>query len=184
MFLTQLSYSQVTVTVPLSTVDYQNGAYLKDLSNELHPYIGVWEGVLNNKKYTFVFQIFEQHLTSYAPASESYHYEDVIMGKFKVTDLVSNSIIYSSLNAINYEDFPIHSGLPYYGLMKFIFKDTSSNCENSVQFYLRTIPNNPNVFSYCNFGYNDWWRDEDCPYTNRTDIPVHLPTATLILTKL
>ena len=35
--------SQVTTIVPLSSYDYPNGAYLKDLNNELTFWEGTWE---------------------------------------------------------------------------------------------------------------------------------------------
>lgn len=105
------------------------------------------------------------------------------MGKFKVTDLTTNNVIYSSMSAVAYEEFPIYGDIPYNGLFGFTFRDTEANCENSLDFYLRTIPGNASQLQYCNFSYNDWWRSENCSYANRTDIPIYLPSGVFVLIK-
>ncbi len=178
-------HSQVTVVLPLSTVDYTNGAYFKDFDNELLPYVGTWEGILNNKKYTFVFQKFTQHLISSAPLSDNYLYQDLLKGKFEVIELSTGAVIYSSLSAINYEDFPILGVVkPYNGRFDFYFQDTEINCENGLEFSLRNIPSQPNQLKYYWFRYNDWYKSDCSMYSDRMDIPIFLPMQELILTKL
>ena len=185
LFFSISIYSQVTIEVPLSTVTFQNGAYFKDINNELLPYVGTWEGVLNNKKYTFVFQKFTQHLTSYFPYSESYHYDDRLKGKFQVTNNTTGEIIYSSLSASTYDDFPIYGVVkPYHGRFSFVFKDTEANCENGLEFMLKNIPNQPNQLKYFHFEYKDSWNIDCTTYSDRMDIPVNLPMSELIFTKL
>ena len=99
-------YSQVTSIVPLSTINAPNGAYLKDLDDELLPYVGTWEGMSNNKKYTFVFEKFTQKLFFFS--NEHYFYRDKIKAKLKVIDLATNEVLYNGLSAIDYDDFPIY----------------------------------------------------------------------------
>ncbi len=185
LFLSINSYGQVTVVVPLSPVTNQNGAYFKDLNNELFPYVGTWEGVLNNKKYTFVFQKFTQHLTTYYPYSESYYYRDELMGKFQVTNNTTGEVIYSSLNASSYDEYPIRGIVkPYHGRFSFVFIDTEANCENGLKFMLKNIPNQTNQLKYFRFEYKDSWNIDCTTYSSRMDIPVNLPMQDLILTKL
>lgn len=176
--------SQVTVELPLGTYEYPNGAYLKDLNNELLPYVGTWKGVLNNKEYTFVFQKFTQHLSAY-PNGGSYNYRDEIKGKLKVVDLTTNITLYDNLSATNYDDFLIYGvSKPYSGMFEFIFTDTDANCNNSLSFTLRNINGQPNQLTYCYFKYDDWWKSWDCPnYSNRMSIPVNLPMEEFVLIK-
>lgn len=185
LFFAINTYSQVTVILPLSSFDDTNGAYYKDLDNELLTYEGTWEGVLNNKKYTFVFQKFTQQLRSFYPFSDSYAYHDELKGKFKVTDITTNTIIYSSLNAINYDEFPIFGIVkPYHNRFQFIFTDTDENCSNTLEFYLENIQNQTNQLKYSYFNYDGWWNKDCTTYSDRMDIPVNLPMNELILTKL
>ena len=185
LFFSMSIYSQVTVILPLSSFDDSNGAYYKDLDNEFLHYEGTWEGILNNKKYTFVFQKFTQQLRSFYPLSDSYSYHDELKGKFKVTDITTNTIIYSSLNAISYDEFPIYGIVkPYHNRFKFIFTDTVENCQNTLEFYLENIPNQPNQLKYSFFNYDSWWKSNCTTYSDRMDIPVNSPMSELILTKL
>jgi len=89
---------QVTTIVPYRTIEYPNGAYIKDTNNEFPFWIDTWEGISNNKKYTFTFLLFQQHLTYYS--SNSYHYRDKIVGKLKIIDLLTNQTIYDESSFI------------------------------------------------------------------------------------
>jgi hypothetical protein len=181
--LTVSTYAQVTQIVPINSLQYPNGAYLKDINGIFDRYVGAWEGVLNNKKYTFVFQKFEQHL--YTNLDGTYDYTDDLMVKFKVVDLSTNTMLYNSLNAVNYEDFPISAiNIPFHSLFSFIFTDTEANCYNRLKFTLKNVPNMPNQLKYCYFKYDDFWIDSCANYQDRMSIPVFLPKEVFILTKL
>ena len=181
--ITQVAYCQTPI-LPLST--YENipsGAYLKDLDNVLLPYVGTWEGTLDNKKYTFVFTKFPQ----YDKFGE--YYEDVLKCKFKVTDLVTGTIIYDNLSAINYDDHMILAATSHRGLLHCFFTDTDANCKNGLEFYIRNINGQPNKMTYCYFRYSESWGGLsiglDCiNYSDRMNIPVFLPKQDLILTKI
>jgi len=171
--------------VPLSTIHVPNGAYVQDTNNTFNKYIGTWEGILNNKKYTFVFTKFPQHPVVWS-ATYSY-YEDQLMGNFKVTDLATNTVIYDNTTATSYDNFRIYGTYPSLarGICEFIFTDTDANCQNRLEFTLKNITGQPNQLKYCYFKYNDWWSFNDCPnYSSRSQIPVYLPMQDLILTKL
>ena len=169
---------QVTTVIPLDQYDYPNGAYKKDLNNELPFYVDTWEGVLNNKKYTFEFVKFTEHLTQYD--SEYFHYEDELMGKFKVVDLATGITLYDNLAATAYEDYNIFlTTLRLGGSFSYI---DAQNCYNTADFQLYKVPGNPNQLNY------KWFRlieydYFDCPYQNQADIPMFLPTGDLILTR-
>ena len=184
LFVTN-SYSQVTVEVPLGTLrnDQPNGTYFKDINGVLTKYIGTWEGVLNNKKYTFVFQLFPQHYINYPDGS--YEYRDEVKVKFKVIDLSNNAVLYDGLSIANYDDFLIRGiALPNRGIFKCWFTDTLANCENELNFTLKNIPGSINQIKYCRFEYGEWYKHTGCPYTYQTDIPHFLPMEEFILTKL
>jgi hypothetical protein len=174
--------AQVTTVVPIDALQYPNGAYRKDLNGEFNRYVGTWEGILDNKKYTFVFQKFEQHLNTWL--NNTYDYTDELLVKFKVTDLSTNSILFSSLSATTFEQFPIFgASKPYNGLLTFVFTDSEVNCRNELKFTLKDVPNTPNQLKYCYFKYTDSWDNTCNTYTNRDDIPVFLPKNNFILTK-
>jgi len=182
LFVTN-SYSQVTVELPLGTDDYPNGAYLKDIDEVLTKYIGTWEGILNNKKYTFVFQFFPQHYFDYP--SGRYEYEDELKVKFKIIDLINNSVIYDGMDATTYDDYLIFcASRPYHGIFKCWFTDTPANCENEVNFTFKNIPGQLNQIKYCCFEYGEWQRPVGCPYFKQSLIPMFLPKEEFILTKL
>lgn len=170
---------QVTATLPLDSYDYSYGAYLKDLNNELTFYEGTWVGVYDNKKYTFQFTIFYQYLTDYG--NGNYHYEDSLMGKFKVEDLVSGQIIFNDLLVTNYDDYKIFLASVKSG--SFIYSD-AQNCNNTVEFSLFKVTGTTNQLYYNQFELRDFSNSLiDCPYENQEDIPMFLPQGNFILTR-
>lgn len=179
------SYSQEGVEMPLGTtyLNDENGTYFKDINGDLNPYVGTWEGTVNNKKYTFVIQKFPKHAISFTTGY--YKYYDMLKIKFKVTDLATNVILYSTLDAVNFDDFPIYGlSKPFHGSFQFIFNDTDANCQNSLRFFLDGTPALTNQLKYCKFEYDEWWLFENCPnYSSRDAIPVYLPKTDFILTK-
>ena len=180
--------AQEGLTVPLKSVsiDYEKGVYLKDFDHVLEPYVGTWEGILNNKKYTFVLQKFIKQRIGELTNS-FYCYEDRVMAKFRVIDLSNNETIYSSLNALTYDEFPASGYSPHInGYMEFRFTDANANCYNTLSFALKRNLSNPNELLYFEFNYEEDWKlpGVPCPFTNRADIPVYLPQENLVLTKL
>lgn len=175
--------SQVTTIVPLSSYNYPNGAYVKDLNNELLPYVGTWKVVKDNKEYTFVLQIFYQH--QFTQPSGSYHYEDVLKAKYEVKDLALDDVIFTTMTAVNFDDFWISAiGTPdIEGRLNFHFCDIA-HCYNSMSFSLFTIQGNPNQLKYGLFNYYDWWHPENCPnYPDRINVPVPIPKTWATFTK-
>jgi hypothetical protein len=180
--ITQLASCQTIV--PLSTLNNINGVYIKDINNTFLPYLGTWEGVSNNKKYTFVFVKFTKYMTTWG--NGGYEYRDELKAKFKVTDLTTGNILYDNTSVINHDDYIIFgtNPNPSRGICAFYFKDTDANCQNEMEFTLMNVTGQPNKLKYCYFNYTDWWRSDLCTYTNRLSIPVFLPQNDFILTKL
>lgn len=175
--------SQPNVTVPFNTLtqNIQSGTYIKDMNDEFLPYVGTWKGVLNNKEYTFVFQVFTQHL--FTNPSGFYYYMDILKAKYEVKDITTGTILFTTMSAINYDDFYILGlGTPDNGRLDFYFTDTP-NCYNSMTFALENLTGNPNQLHYGGFMYSDFYISEGCTYTDRHDIPVAIPKKGLIFTK-
>lgn len=180
LLITLNANCQVTTTLPMSSYDYPNGAYLKDLNNELSYWEGTWEGTINNKKYTFVFTKFIQHLTG---ETNDYYYQDEIRGKYKVLDLATNQILYDNLSVNNYNDYSILGLVIRDGDFTFWFQDVESKCYNSVQFHLQKINGQPNQVKYCYFRFLDYQNWDCTNYSNQTSIPMFLPQEELIFIK-
>lgn len=174
--------SQVTAIVPLSSYEYPNGAYVKDLNNELDYYVGTWQGISNNKKYIFEFVKFTQHLRGLV--NENYYYEDELKGKLKVIDLQTNQVLYDNLNVTNYDDYLILGLSKRNGMFSFMYRDKPEKCYLTAEFSLRRINGQPNKLTYCYFALNGFTGLENCiMYQNIHDVPMFLPKEELILTK-
>ena len=184
LLLSIKAQSQPGLIVPSNTFlqDIQSGTYIKDMNNEYLPYVGIWKGILNSKEYTFVFQVFAQHL--FTKPNGFYHYEDILKAKYEVKDVTTGIILFTTMSSINFEDFHISSlGTPYNGRLNCYFGDTPNNCYNSMTFALENIPGVSNQLHYGGFGYSDFYIKEGCQYTNRMNIPVPIPKKGLIFIK-
>ena len=93
---------QVTTIVPIGEPFFESGTYLKDVDNTFLPFIGTWEGIFNNKKYTINLIKFTQHLHN--TGTGKYYFRDVIKGGLKVQDLTTNIILYDNLFSTIYDD--------------------------------------------------------------------------------
>jgi hypothetical protein len=175
---------QVTTIVPIGEPFFESGTYLKDIDNTFLPFIGTWEGIINNKKYTIKLIKFPQHLHN--TGTGKYYFRDLIKGGLKVQDLTTNIILYDNLLSTIYDDLQI-IGLssPYDRNFRFIFRDTDENCNNSMQFTLQTIVGNPNQLKYLDFKFTDGRSTFDCPqYQTREQIPRTIPDGSFMLTKI
>jgi hypothetical protein len=171
-------------TLPLNSLeDINNGGYSKDTENKLPFWVGTWKGTVNNKEYTFQFTSFTHHLETFP--NGDYYYIDELMGKFKVEDLGTNTILYNDLDSTNFEDYKIRFlGYNPYNGYSFSFYDDLAHCYNIVKFLLLKSPSNSNQVNYMSFEYDrDFYLDNDCPYPDMLDIPMFLPKVELVLTR-
>jgi len=95
------------------------GAYYKDLNNELDPYLGTWSGTFEGKTFTITFSkfVFFNSLGNYT--------EDALAGKYTMKDAGGN-LLYSTYN-LSDDDAKVQS-LGFVGgtnrtMMRFMFLD-------------------------------------------------------------
>ena len=182
LFITINVSCQVTQIVPLHTIDYPNGAYLKDIDNQLPYFVGTWEGTVNNIKYTFEFTLFPQVLIDYE--NGIYWYRDELVAKYQAISLTTNQILYSNLDATNYEDYMISESSIWQDQQFFFFYIDEDNCFNSAEFNLVKNLNNLNEITYKGFELTGFGSPMGCPeYDSQDDIPIFLPTTEFVLTK-
>ncbi|WP_157485846.1 hypothetical protein [Flavobacterium soli] len=170
-------------TLPLTTsrFDAPNGAYLKDMDIVLPFWTGTWTGISDNKEYTFQFTTFPHHHV--VLSNGDYFYEDILKGKFKVVDLITNQVLYNDMMVTNFEDYKIE--LTGYGNnigYRFCFRDDEVHCDNFIEFTLLKNASNPNQITYTEFGYISYFYF-DCQYSTQQNIPMFLPKVTLTLTR-
>lgn len=142
-------------------------------------YLGAWEGIYDNKKYTFEFNIFYQHMTDYG--NGHYYYEDTLSAKFKVVDLITGLVLFDNLSASNFDDYLIYLTTLSNG-GRFLYLDTL-NCYNTGTFSLFKVNGTTNQLFYNQFALTEYIDFGDCPYSNQDEIPMFLPTGDFILTK-
>lgn len=174
---------QVSEIVPMNSLRFEHpgtGVYFKDIDNELDYFVGTWEGVQNNKKYTFNFVKFTQQLVS--DINDVNYFKDVIKVKFKVVDLTNNQVLYDDTATTDFNDYKISGISLRSSTFRFSFLD-NENCYNQINFDIHKIVNQPNVLRYCYFSYFEY-RDINCPFQNQGDIPMYLPKQDLMLTKV
>tara|TARA_R110002012_G_scaffold283090_2_gene473215 strand:+ start:168361 stop:168939 length:579 start_codon:yes stop_codon:yes gene_type:complete len=182
LFITINVSCQVTQIVPLHTIDHPIGAYMKDLDNQLPYFVGTWEGTANNIQYTFEFTVFPQVLIDYE--NGMYWYRDKLEGKYEAVNLITNQILFSNLNAANYEDYMIsETGIWQNQEFSFFYMD-EDHCFNTAGFKLVKNLNNLNEVTYKGFELKGFGSPMGCPeYESQDEIPLFLPTTEFVLTK-
>jgi hypothetical protein len=175
-------YSQEGVEVPLNTpiFDIQSGTYQKDLDNRLNPYTGAWEGTWQGKKFTLVIDKIIKKL--HTSESGFYYYEDILIGRYKITNLSDGVIIENNLNEQNLDLIKIENTSTGKSSKLYLIYLDKDLCSNTGQILLKGNPSS-NQLIYT-FNYGEFWMKEDCPYLNKSDIPVPIPTVSLTLTRL
>ncbi|MBT0553194.1 DUF6705 family protein [Riemerella anatipestifer] len=77
---------------PLNTsvIDIPKGSYMKDLNNELNPYVGRWKTVYNGKEITLTAT------KEYRIPFLEYYYQDMIIVRYEIKD-INGKILESTL---------------------------------------------------------------------------------------
>jgi len=78
-----------------SHVPTPENAYLKDIDNDLPHYEGVWKGTWDNK---IIYVTFDKIIYKYIPSINQYY--DMLIGRFKVTDL-NGTILFDNSNVLD-----------------------------------------------------------------------------------
>ncbi|SHG35110.1 hypothetical protein SAMN05421866_0140 [Chryseobacterium oranimense] len=96
--ITNFSSCKAQQVYPLNTYpdDVQPGSYLKDLSNELDPYIGTWKSTVNGRNIIVTITKHEHYL--FKRDLTTTFYQDALLIKYIITDL-SGAVLQSNTNA-------------------------------------------------------------------------------------
>lgn len=85
-----------TQILPLETKGRRiEGAYYKDLNNELDPYIGTWEGKVNGNNFKVTFEKVRNEF-----GGTIRYWKDRLQGKYEMRDAMGN-VLYSTYNIPN-----------------------------------------------------------------------------------
>ena len=176
--------SQPGVTIPLNqepTFDLQFGTYIKDTDNAFGPYIGTWEGNWNGKKMTISISAVAHHLII---SPSKYHYEDILIAKYIITDATTNTTLSSTMNIVGVDEAKIiNSGIGKNNQMYFLYSDIDL-CGISATILLKRDVANPNQLHY-SFSQEEFWMTEDCAFYNDPNgIPIPLPMENVLLSRI
>ena len=177
-----LAYSQEGVIAPLNTLSYNvpNGTYIKDIDNIFQPYTGTWQGTWQGKLLILEIEKVSHKLNS--SLDGSYYYEDQLIAKHKVVQTATGSTIESTMEISNLENAKIESlGYPKDNEFDFLYSDRDK-CYNTGRFRLEGNPAT-NQLQYFYF-YESFWISKDCTYLSQDEIPINIPTGTLVLTRV
>lgn len=175
LHLILLSCAQI---YPLNTnIDVPNGAYIKDLNNELIPYEGTWKGIWGNKTFFLSLNKVKKYMDH---KENNPYYKDILAGRFKVLDS-SRNILYDNISLPD-QDTKIE-GL---GFIKntnryALFYIDSDICNISGNINLNFV-NASNLQLNWKFMDTTDIIDSSCQYYNSNPFPQPLP-KNIILTK-
>lgn len=152
-------------------------AYLKDVDNELQPYEGTWKGEWNGKIINITFnKIIHKHIASLN------QYYDLLIGRFKVTDMSGNILFDNTTLAENdakIEGMRFRKVDGKYSLI-YIDKDL---CGKSGKILINFADTTKTKLQW-NYSQNENWIGKDCFYYGwaQADVPQPLPNN-IVLTK-
>ncbi len=169
LLLAFCSFGQNEEVIPIDTkYDIFNlkGKYIKDVDGDFNFYIGTW--ISQDKLYKYCITIFSHIKSLDKYPNGDYNYEDKILATYKVTNKVTDKIVFDSENNIGYNK-------QYYGVsfraikkrIKFFFYD-SNDGSNLIELHRKSNKLSFNVANkqivVCgdpNFNYKDCILPED-----------------------
>ncbi len=173
-------WSQEGVEVPLNTsfLDIPSGTYKKDLNNVLDPYIGVWKGTLNSRRFTLYIDKYERKL--FPQSNGDYYYCDILIGRYEYINLNTGEVYQDNSYNWNFDEAKITSlSKPKNNLFTFRFRD-SDYCLNTATI---TLVGDPTI-GQIGYRYNyvgDWNMVNNCPYTHPSQMPIPIPEFSMNL---
>ena len=87
-------YGQTVVQLNTPFDDIPDNGYVKDMQNQLNPFVGIWVYQQGNKKVTIKLEKLVYHLDS----GRKKYYKDIIKGRYKVE--IGSTIVYSDFNEL------------------------------------------------------------------------------------
>lgn len=181
------TYSQegVIISINADKTVLENGTYIKDINDEFAPYIGTWHGAFGTASEPKEFFLTIEKVTRYRQnfPNGDYNYIDMLIGKYIVTDVNSELEIANTMAINNPSLAKITSFYaPHDNRFKFNYDDVDL-CNVSLTITLKRNLTNPNELNYY-VDESDFWIEENCPYTQKADIPIPIPKTSLVLTKI
>lgn len=158
--------------------DVPNDAYIKDINNELVPYVGTWNGTWNNKTLSVQFKRIKKYLDH---RENNPYYKDVLIGKFKVLNS-SGNILFDNTN-LSDNDTKIE-GTRFFtipNLRYSLFYFDNDICGISGDIYINLINGSSTQLNWKFVDTTDIITS-DCPYYNSNPFPEPLPKS-IVLTK-
>ncbi|RCU42509.1 hypothetical protein DQ356_09275 [Chryseobacterium lacus] len=166
-------------TLPINTDidEIPQGAYLKDLNNELTPYIGTYKTAYQGKEITLYITKQENKLEK---STKKTYYMDALIIKYIVKNISTGIILQDTYNlSLPHIELYSYWTLPYKNSVVFLYSGT--NCRVGWgDIILKKL--NPTQISWDYKPNSRVLRDGDCP--GNPDLTVYLPvTKDLIFTK-
>jgi hypothetical protein len=165
-------------TYPLNTYsDVPNDAYIKDINNELVPYVGTWNGTWNNKTLSVQFKRIKKYQNY---DNNNPYYQDVLIGKFKVSDS-SGNILFDNTNLPD-NDTKI-DGLRFITQPNIRYKlyyFDNDICGMSGDIYINLINGSSSQLNWKFVDTTDIITS-DCPYNNTNPFPQPLPANIMLI---
>ncbi|MCU7615205.1 hypothetical protein N0B16_12220 [Chryseobacterium sp. GMJ5] len=172
---------------PLDTSpgDVPSGSYIKDINNELNPYIGLWKANWNGKTVYLDFRKIKRKSTSLM--SSFYYYSDRILGERKIIN--ANGVVeidrITNFDNINAEFWGISKSLlsPEYETITFFPKNFCNKYANLDVKFL----NVQKTQMLMKFRFEPSLLKEDCQYANLIksggSLPINWPKEDIIFIK-
>ncbi|MFS4431078.1 DUF6705 family protein [Chryseobacterium sp. S90] len=164
-------------TLPLNTpfANIPNGAYVKDINNELTPYIGTYKGSFDGKEITLFISKQENKLEK---STQKNYYMDALIVKYVVKNS-SGTILQDTQNNSSDIEFYSFKMRPAKNALEFIY--TGTNCHVGWgDVYLKKINSTQISWEYRPDDITT--TESKCPST--LDTTIYLPeTKDLIFTK-
>lgn len=153
-----------------------NGIHIKDTNGVFQPYIGKWQGLWNGKTFTLQIHKFADHLESFS--NGDFYYRDILIGKYIIQNTNTASVIENTMTLENPNDAKISNlAYPKNGDFSFLYMD-KERCGNTGKIILSGNPNSNQLTYY--YRYESFWLYFDCQYSSKEQIPINIPTETMI----
>lgn len=170
-------------TYPLNTMDVPNNSYIKDIDNELDPFLGTWEGIWNNKKITITFSKIYHRLMPQLGGIN--YFEDFVIGKYVIVDLNTGVVLEDTTSITNMDNITIksHSFARQKNMLRFGYVNKNLyDCGFICSIYIYRDLGNPNILTYKfkNPEYNNF----ECPNITLNEISINIPKQDLVLNRL
>ncbi|MFC6267773.1 DUF6705 family protein [Frigoriflavimonas asaccharolytica] len=159
--------------------DVPNNGYVKDLNNDLLPYVGTWKGTWDNKVIYIYLERFKKQ-RSYN--INHIYFKDILIGRFKVLNADETAVLFDNTNLP--DNNTKIEGLRFFSvpITQYAMMYIDQNICTTGDIYINIV-NSTNTQLQWKYSPDNDILSLDCPYVvNNLPIPQALPTN-LVLTK-